>query len=73
MRTSVSAVQIVCVPLRGMLLRVIWVSFLALEFAISFLGVLGVGFPLVLISLGVVEGSLLLWVTSVVDGADRGC
>ena len=47
-------------------------SFLALGFAISFLGVLGMDFPLMLISLGVVERSLLLWVASVVVGAGGG-
>ena len=44
-------------------------SFLALEFAVSFLKVLNIDFPLILISLGVVERSLLLWVTLVIVGA----
>ena len=35
-------------------------SFLTLEFAISFLKVLNIDFPLILISLNVVERSLLL-------------
>ena len=53
-------------PMRGMLFRVIWMSFLTLGFAVLFLGVLNIDFPLVLVSLGVVEGSLLLWVALVV-------
>ena len=46
-------------------------SFLTLEFAISFLKVLNIDFPLILISLNVVEKSLLLQMTSVIDGANR--
>ena len=45
-------------------------SFLTLEFAISFLKVLNIDFPLILISLNVVERSLLLYMTSVIDGAN---
>ena len=45
-------------------------SFLTLEFAISFLKVLNIDFPLILISLNVVERSLLLWMTSVIVGAN---
>ena len=45
-------------------------SFLALEFAISFLKVLNIDFPLILISLNVVERSLLLQMTLVIVGAN---
>ena len=44
-------------------------SFLTLEFAISFLKVLNIDFPLILISLNVVE-RLLLYMTSVIVGAN---
>ena len=53
-------IQIIYIPLQGMLLQVILMSFLTLEFAISFLKVLNIDFPLILISLNVVERSLLL-------------
>ena len=43
-----------------MLIPVILMSFLTLEFAILFLKVLSIDFPLILISLNVVERSLLL-------------
>ena len=52
--------QIIYIPLQGMLLQVILMSYLTLEFAISFLKVLNIDFPLILISLNVVERSLLL-------------
>ena len=45
-------------------------SFLTLEFAISFLKVLNIDFPLILISLNVVERSLLLLMTLVIVGAN---
>ena len=45
-------------------------SFLTLEFAISFLKVLNIDFHLILISLNVVERSLLLYMTSVIVGAN---
>ena len=45
-------------------------SFLMLEFAKSFLKVLNIDFPLILISLNVVERSLLLQMTLVVVGAN---
>ena len=41
-------------------------SFLTLEFAILFLKALNIYFPLILISLNIVEGSLLLLMTSVI-------
>ena len=44
-------------------------SFLTLEFAISFLKVLNIDFPLILISLNVVERLLLLQMTLVIVGA----
>ena len=44
--------------------------FLTLEFAISFLKVLNIDFPLILISLKVVERSLLLQMTLVFVGAN---
>ena len=44
-------------------------SFLTLKFAISFLKVLNIDFPLILISLNVVERSLLLKMTLVIVGA----
>ena len=44
-------------------------SFLTLEFRISFLKVLNIDFPLILISLNVVERSLLLKMTLVIVGA----
>ena len=46
-------------------------SFLTLEFAISFLKVLNIYFPLILISLNVVERSLLLQMTLVIVGANE--
>ena len=45
-------------------------SFLTPEFAILFLKVLNIDFPLMLISLNVVERSLLLKMTSVIVGAN---
>ena len=45
-------------------------SFLTLEFAILFLKVLNIDFPLILISLNVVERSLLLQMTLVIVGAN---
>ena len=45
-------------------------SFLRLEFAILFLKVLNIGFPLILTSLNVVERSLLLQMTLVIVGAN---
>ena len=45
-------------------------SFLTLEFAILFLKVLNIDFPLILISLNVVERSLLLYMTLVIVGAN---
>ena len=45
-------------------------SFLTLEFVISFLKVLNIDFPLILISLNVVERSLLLQMTLVIIGAN---
>ena len=45
-------------------------SFLTLEFAIVFLKVLNIDFPLILISLDVVETSLLFKMTSVIVGAN---
>ena len=44
--------------------------FLTLEFAISLLKVLNIDFPLILISLNVVERSLLLLMTLVIVGAN---
>ena len=61
--------QIIYIPLQGMLLQVILMSFLTLEFTISFLKVLNIDFPLILISLNVVE-RLLLYMTSVIVGAN---
>ena len=46
-------------------------SFLTLEFAVLFLKVLNIDFPLILTSFNVVERSLLLWVTLVIVGANR--
>ena len=46
-------------------------SFLTVEFAILLLKVLNKDFPLVLISLNVVERSLLLYMTSVIDGVNK--
>ena len=45
-------------------------SFLTLEFAILFLKVLNIVFPLILISLNVVERSLYLKMTLVIAGAN---
>ena len=45
-------------------------SFLTLKFAIIFLKVLNINFPLILISLNVVERSLLLLMTLVIVGAN---
>ena len=45
-------------------------SFLRLEFANKFLKVLNIDFPLILISLNVVERSLLLLMTLVIVGAN---
>ena len=45
-------------------------SFLTLEIAISFLKVLNIDFPLILISLNVVERSLLLEMSLVTVGAN---
>ena len=47
-------------------------SFLTLGFAISFLKVLNIDFPLILVSLDVVKRSLLLWMTFVIVGAGGG-
>ena len=44
--------------------------FLTLEFVILFLKVVNIDFPLILISLTVVERSLLLEMTSVIVGAN---
>ena len=50
----------------------IWPYFrLLLRFAILFLKVLNIGFPLILISLNVVERSLPLWMTSVIIGVNE--
>ena len=46
-------------------------SFLTLEFAILFLKVLNINFPLILISLNVIETSLLLEMTLIIAGANR--
>ena len=48
-------------------------SLLTLEFAILFLKVLNKDFPLILISLNVVERSLLLKMTLVIVGANGKC
>ena len=48
-------ILIIYIPLQGMLLLVILMSFLALEFAILFLKVLNIDFSVILISLNVVE------------------
>ena len=45
-------------------------SFLTLEFVILFLKVLNIDFPLILISINVVERSLLLSMTSVIGGVN---
>ena len=46
-------------------------SFLTLEIAILFLKVLNIDFPLILISLNVVERAVLLKMTLVIVGANR--
>ena len=46
-------------------------SFLTLEFANLFLKVLNIDFPLILISLNVVERSLLLYMISVIVGVNE--
>ena len=46
-------------------------SFLTLEFVISFLKVLNIDFPIILVSLNVVERSLLLLITSVIVGVNE--
>ena len=53
-------ILIIYIPLQGMLLQVILMSFLMLGFAILFLKVLNIDFPLILISLNVVDESQLL-------------
>ena len=46
-------------------------SFLTLEFVILFLKVLNIDFPLILISLNVIERSLRLLLTSVIVGVNE--
>ena len=46
-------------------------SFLTLEFGILFLKVKNIDFPLIVISLNVVERSLLLYFTSVIAGVNK--
>ena len=46
-------------------------SFLTLEFVILFLKVLNIDFPIILVSLNVVERSLLLLITSVIVGVNE--
>ena len=46
-------------------------SFMTLDFALLFLKVLNINFPLILISLNVVERSLLLLMTSVIVGVNE--
>ena len=48
-------------------------SFLTLAFAILFLKVLNIDFPLIFISLNVVERSLLHLMTSVIVGVNKKC
>ena len=53
-------ILIIYIPMQGMLLQVILMSFLTLEFAKLFLKVLNIDFTLILMSLNVVERSQLL-------------
>ena len=46
-------------------------SFLMLEFAAYYFKALNIDFPLILISLNVVEGSMLLHMTSVIVGVNE--